>query len=352
MHRNVERILVITKYRFIGDTLTAVPTLRAVKEQWPDAKVTLLSGARACELLQNCPYIDHYVEFDPYRLCDKGLTQYIKMLSTLRKERFDLALVLNRSFHSALTAALGGVRRRFSWRGFEHRDGLLTGGCDYDPNRAEVECFLDIFRTAGGEGPHSRRLELWITDDELLQASKVLPAGDFLIGVQPGATHAYKQWPVSAFGELCKQLNQFDSKVKFVLIGGPEEKGSSEEFLRLSRPDVVERTTNLVGCLPLRMTLAAVSQMNAFVGNDTAIRHAAVAMDIPSIGLFGPTSCSKWGNSAPPRHIAVPSTTGEMDGICVETVLNSFVEIFPGLKEFGFPIKSPTSQLPYIGAKT
>ncbi len=51
----MQRILVATKFRFIGDTLLAVPVIRAVRARWPDAHIVLLTGYNARALLQNNP---------------------------------------------------------------------------------------------------------------------------------------------------------------------------------------------------------------------------------------------------------------------------------------------------------
>jgi heptosyltransferase II len=323
MQGQLNRILVVTKYRFIGDTLTAIPTIRAVKEQWPNASVSLLSGARACELLQNCPYIDQFIEFDPYRTSDQGLGRYVSLLNKLRQEKFDLALVLNRSFHSALTAALGGAKKRVGWSGFEGRDFLLTERCAYDKVKPEIDCFLDVYRAASWAEPANRQMEVWLHDRELAESSNLLPREGHLAGFQPGATHDYKQWPRHYFSRLAEEMMDRNPNQRFILIGGPEEKHIADGFLERAPKRVVDRTTNFVGKLSLRMTLAVVSQLDLFVGNDTAIRHAAVAFDTPSIGIFGPTSYVKWGNSNPPRHVVVTASTGKMVDVSVEDVLSA-----------------------------
>ena len=57
----IQRILIATKFRFIGDTLLAIPIFRAARAQWPDAHIALLTGKNARVLLQNNPYLDEIV---------------------------------------------------------------------------------------------------------------------------------------------------------------------------------------------------------------------------------------------------------------------------------------------------
>jgi heptosyltransferase-2 len=349
MRREIKRILVITKYRFIGDTMVAVPTLRALKERWPNSDVALLSGARACELLQNCPYVDGFFEFDPYRKSDKGIGQYLKLIFQLKSQHFDLVLVLNRSFHSALTAALCGARVRAGWSGFECRDFMLTHKCQYGKERQESECFLDVFRSAGGEYDRCPDLQFWLSDAEIEDGARILPEGKFLIGIQPGATHQYKQWPIEYFVELCGNLCDSNDLVQPILIGGPDEVTIAAQFMSSASPELAERTMNLVGKLTLRTTLSVVSQLNAFIGNDTAIRHAAVAANTPSIGLFGPTSRTKWGNDCPPRHVVLHADSGRMEDLGVDTVLAAASK-WPSTVALPIGVRNQTSVKYYEGS--
>jgi ADP-heptose:LPS heptosyltransferase len=229
--------------------------------------------------------------------------------------------VLNRSFHSVLTATLGGAKKRIGWSGFEGRDFMLSVACKYDHDKPEIECFLDVFRAAAGEIECNPNLELWLDQQEVAEAAEHLPQGDFLLGIQPGATHEYKQWPRASFVSMCERIVEHNDRVRIVLIGGGDEEAIAQSFLAEASPKLAERVTNLVGRLSLRTTLGVVSQLHGFIGNDTAIRHAAVALNVPSIGLFGPTNKSKWGNANAPRHIVVSSTTGKMEDISVDLVL-------------------------------
>jgi heptosyltransferase-2 len=321
MARAVKRILVTTKYRFIGDTVLSVPLVRAAARQWPDARITFLTGGLACELLRHCPYIDETVEFDPYRKADQGLRPYLRLVSELRLRRFDLALILNRSFHGAFTAMLSGVKRRASWSGFQGRDFLLQDLCPYDPNRPEIECYLDVLRAVSPDAAIDNSLELWVTDEERADVPPAIRDTEIVIGLQPGSRHAEKCWPPQRYAALAEDLIREDPARRIVLLGGPEERESAQRLMDACEPGVRGHIINLTGELSLRGTLATLTYLSLFVGNDTAIRHAAVALNIPSIALFGPTSAKKWGNAMPPSHQVIVSCSGHLADIALEDVL-------------------------------
>ncbi|MGL1297071.1 glycosyltransferase family 9 protein, partial [Vibrio parahaemolyticus] len=70
----------------------------------------------------------------------------------LRAGRFDVALVVNRSFRSALTARLADIRVRCG-HSVERRGMLLTHPVRYDWKKNEAECYLDLGRALGLDMP-------------------------------------------------------------------------------------------------------------------------------------------------------------------------------------------------------
>lgn len=322
--RKIRRILILTKFRFIGDTLLAIPLFRAVRAQWPQAHITLLTGIPARILLQNNPYLDEIIEYDPH-VRDRGLRVYLALLRRLRRGRFDVSLTLNRSFHSALTPWLAGAPVRAGSRA-EGRSFLFTHRLDYDLNRSEVECYFDVLRTVAPDASTDPALELWLNDDERRQAAQRL--GDALsadaercrlVGIQPGASNMSKQWDTARFADVGDALLAAHPDVRLVLLGGKEEQKTAAAMRARMAPESARRTADFVGQLDLRGSLAMVSQLALHVGNDTAIRHAAVALGVPSIALFGPTNPHKWGAyGAPHRDLVSPD--GTMAGIEVSDV--------------------------------
>jgi heptosyltransferase-2 len=318
----IQRILIATKFRFIGDTLLAIPIFRAARLQWPEAHIALLTGKNAGVLLQNNPYLDEIIEFDPYKL-DKGWQPYVNLVRRLRAGRFDLCLALNRSFHSALTPWLGGIRLRAGFRS-EGRGPLLNCRVDYDREKSEIACYFDVLHAAAPEAPVNPALELWISPEENAEAQARLRekwgrtiSRSSLVGIQPGASQPKKRWSAAGFAAVADALVRQDPQVWIALIGGPDEADVAEEMLAHCGPETRARTASFAGVCDLRGSLA--SQLGLFVGNDTAIMHSAVALGVPTVALFGPTNPRKWGNYGP-CHRVLESPDGSMASLPVEDV--------------------------------
>jgi len=313
----VRRILIATKFRFIGDTLLATPIFRAARAQWPDAHIALLTGKNARVLLQNNPYLDEIIEFDPYK-SDKGWGAYFRLARRIRGGRFDLCLALNRSFHSALAPRLGGVRLRAGFRS-EGRGPLLNCPVDYDRDKSEVACYFDVLHAVAPYAPVNPALELWVSPEETDAARHRLEAAwggervsrARLVGIQPGASQARKRWGAAGFARVADALVANNPDLRLALIGGPDERDATDEMLALCAPETRARAVSFAGACDLRGSLGLVSHLGLFLGNDTAIMHSAVALGVPTVALFGPTNPRKWGNYGP-HHRVLESPDGTM----------------------------------------
>ena len=320
----MQRILILTKFRFIGDTLLAVPVFRAARAQWPQAHITLLTGRSARVLLQNNPYLDKIIEFDP-RGRNRGLREFLRLVAMLRREHFDLCLVLNRSFHSALIPALAGVPVRAGFRS-EGRTGLLNRRVEYDSAKSEIDCYCDVLRAVAPHAVTSPMLELWLTETERRDAAARLREAwgqdislALLVGIQPGASLPEKRWDAARFAGVADALARDDPQTRFVLIGGPDERDAAEAMLAALAPETRARTADFAGRADLRGSLALVSHLGLFIGNDTAILHAANALGVPTVALFGPTNPRKWGAQGA-GHRILEAEGGALDSISVRAV--------------------------------
>lgn len=328
---HIQRILIATKFRFIGDTLLAIPIFRAARMQWPEAHIALLTGKNARVLLQNNPYLDEIIEFDPYRSgvgwgADADLVRrHILLVQQLRAGRFDLCLALNRSFHSAMTPWLSGVRIRAGFRS-EGRGPLLNCRVDYDREKSEVACYFDVLRAVAPDAPVNPALELWVSLDETERARELLRktwgmevVRAALVGVQPGASQEGKRWSAACFAKVADALIRRDPALRIALIGGPDEQDAAEEMLAHCTAETQARTVSFAGVCDLRGSLALLAQLGLFIGNDTAIMHSAVALGVRTVALFGPTNPRKWGNYGP-CHRVLESPDGTMASLDAEDV--------------------------------
>ena len=91
---SIRKILIIN-FGGIGDTLLSMPALKALRDFYPQAKITMLGVKRVCELAKNLTYIDEIFIFElnyKSRFFLSRILKDLKTLLVLRIKKFDLAI--------------------------------------------------------------------------------------------------------------------------------------------------------------------------------------------------------------------------------------------------------------------
>ena len=329
----VRSVLLLTKHRFMGDAIVAVPLLRAARRAYPDARITLLTGDNAATVLENCPYPDQILAHDrkaaartPAGSAHLSALLLRQMADLFWHDRPDLCLVADRSFRAAVAAVMAGGRIRAGFDS-EGRKCLLTDPIVYDLERHEADCCLDILRAvrpeAPGEALYDPRPELWLTDAERERGREILRAagahfdGGPLVGIQPGASHNYKQWRPEGFASVAQSVAE-TTGATIVLLGAGASEADAAHRMCVALPPTVP-VLDLTNQTKLRETMGVLTHLSLFVGNDTGVNHIAAAVGTPTVGLFGPTPAHKWGNRGPCDRVLV-APNGVMELLAVEEV--------------------------------
>jgi heptosyltransferase-2 len=349
-----ERIVIVTKFRFMGDTIVATPFLGQLRRCFPDADITLLTSPSVVTALAHCPHVDRMQALD---MRVGRLRHSQELLEALWKGRYQAVFLLNRSLHCALMCALAGIPVRIGYVN-EFRRPFLTVPIPYSFDRNEVDCHLDMLR-AIGQPAEDALPDLWITEAERQRALDILQergwpgAGRLLIGVQPGANDPpIREWGAERYARVADALAE-ETGGSVVLMGGGAERQTAERTARaMHRPAI-----NLTGALELREALALIGLCDLWLGNDTGLLHAAVAQRVASVGLFGPNKVVRWGYDAP-RHrslVVFPEEPARddatvrrcLDAIPEETVLATARAVLRQPKgEFGEALYAPRTPAP------
>lgn len=155
----------------IGDTVMATPAFRALRQGFPNAKLTLVIKPGVWPTLEGTTWFDEIIRFDPHSLDREERT--IRVVRRLRRERFDVAVLFPNSIRSAWIAWLAGIPRRVGF--VRHGRGwLLSEGLHYPRDAMGrrlptpiVESYLKLARQLGCR-VDSVRTELATTcDDEV-----------------------------------------------------------------------------------------------------------------------------------------------------------------------------------------
>jgi heptosyltransferase-3 len=287
------RNILVIKLRYIGDVLLATPALRALRERFPGARLTMAVNRGTEDILKRNPTLNGVLIVDR-----DGFGCQTRFLRELRRRRFDTVIDLTDGDRSAIMTRVTGARLRIGFNE-EHRwRGLLyTHLVRADRVMHRVERDMEAVRPLGIEAKAGNP-ELHVSSEDEEAAAQLLEelgigrsslAGPMVM-LQPGARYWFKAWPPERFAELADRLTETCGCR--VLVGGDANDKPVAEAIRArarSAPTVLAGRTTL-------LQLAALLKRSAlFVGNDNGPMHMAAALGVPVIGLFGPSDPAVWG---------------------------------------------------------
>lgn len=276
---------------WVGDAVMTVPALRAIRDRFPRAHITLLAKPWVAPVFDYCPYIDHVMIYEASGR-HKGLRGIFRLSRDLREKRFDLAILFQNAFEAALLSFLAGIPNRLGYK-TDGRHLMLTHGVYVSAERKQVhqvDYYLGILDGLGA-GDYDRHLSLTLQDAErdrakaLLRQYGVAPGG-IVIGINPGAAFGTaKRWFPERYAQLGHRLKALDDRIHLVVFGGPGETALGDQIC--SR--VGDRCINLAGKTNLRQAMALIDQCRLFITNDSGLMHIAAAFNVRQIAIFGST---------------------------------------------------------------
>ena len=282
-----KRILVI-KIGAIGDVILAIPSLRAIRNNFPDAYISVIVGSSSRHVLKKCPYIDDVIFYDR-KGHEKGIKGLLKMGAIVRRKAFEVSLDFQNNRASHIIAWLGGVPRRFGYNnkkfGFLINNRLKYLKIGVGP----VEEQFRILKRAGiNTIGASKRLETWPSKEDFSYVDSFLKnewvrANQVLVGVNIGSSWKTKRWPLKCFSRLSDMLAAKDIRV--IITGSEEEQRLADDFVKITRSKVI----NATGKTTVTELAALIKRCKVFVTGDSAPMHIASSMGTNFIALFGPT---------------------------------------------------------------
>lgn len=122
-----------------------------------------------------------------------------------------------------------------------------------------------------------------------LQISKNIKVQRFIFGVV--ATRATKMWPLENYTALAqKMIRAFPGcKIAIPLSSSPVDQRIKDRLLSQNIPSEVEIIN-----LPLQDLPEYFAASSGYIGNDTGLKHLAVAVGLPTWTFFGPEPPLEW----------------------------------------------------------
>jgi heptosyltransferase-2 len=286
--------ILVRATNWVGDAVMCIPALRAIRDRWPQAEITILARPWVADLYRGQGYADHIFVYEN-RGTHKGFWGRERLARSLRREKFDIAMLFQNAFDAAWIAWRAGIRQRIGYARYG-RSALLTQAIPV-PGKGEAPdhemyYYLELLRRAGWieRLPRIEEISIAVGEEERTRAlERLLAAGArrdaIRIAFAAGAAYgSAKCWEPDRYAALADRLiAAFDADV--ILFGAAQENEMAARILSAMR----QRACNMVGATKIGELPALLSSCRLFIGNDSGAMHVAGAVGVPVIAIFGPT---------------------------------------------------------------
>ena len=256
-----------------------------LKHQNQDTIIDVLAPAWSAPILARMPEVNRIVEVD----LKHGKLQFTERLQVGRslRQQYDQAIILPRSFKSALIPYIAKIPKRTAYRG-EMRYGIVNDIRELDTNITykAVEKFVNLAatQTKAIKAPiiHHPKLKIDLKKRQQIAKKLNLNESSPAVGLMPGAEFGpSKRWPDQYFAELVKKFTKDGFKV--YIFGSIKDYEIGEKIAHASDGGAL----NLCGKTTLEEVVDLISLVEVAITNDSGLMHIAAAVDRPIVAIYG-----------------------------------------------------------------
>jgi heptosyltransferase II len=273
--------VLVVRFSAIGDILLITPLLRAIRTQYPGARIAVLTKEQYVPLLSHNPHLSEVLSVAP----GEGIRA---IAERIRSVRYTHLLDLHGNLRSqALRRLAPGPWRSYAKRWLE-RATLIT--VKRDIYRGEIPIAERYFEAAQelDVQPDGQPPDFFIGEEADAHAADRLSTLGLgqdrpIVAMAPGAAHATKRWPVEYWVDLVRRITPTGADV--ALLGGPDDTELARRISDLAGASV----GSVAGILGLQETGAVIRRAEVLISGDTGVMHMATGVGTPVVALFGPT---------------------------------------------------------------
>jgi heptosyltransferase III len=268
--QKITKILFVTLSN-IGDAILTTPTLEALHQLFPNAKIDIICDQRSAIIFKYCPYLGELI----YKEKQAGWRGWLKLAMRLRQQQYDIAVDLRTDGLLYVVKANIKVLKR------SNRKTIAMHSVQ--KHYAALKPMDDV---------PIPDVTIWLPQQEVATNS-VKQQRILAIGI--GANFNGKIWPAASFARFANAVKDHFEMV--FIFGDKKDALLVDAFIE----QCTLPTENYCGKLSLLETAAYLENACFFIGNDSGLGHIASALTIPTFTVFGigqPHRYVPWGKSA------------------------------------------------------
>ncbi|XLS29288.1 glycosyltransferase family 9 protein [Flavobacteriaceae bacterium M23B6Z8] len=278
--------LIVIRLSAMGDVAMTVPVLLALREQYPDIKITVLSRGFFKPLFEAIPNIEFF-EAD-VKLKHKGISGLFKLAKEIVKLKPTAIADLHNVLRSNVLKVFFKLQRLPVVqidKGRRDKKALTRlKNKKFQQLQSTHQRYTRVFETLGYpiqlKSSHvlsKRSLTSFVNDH--------IGAGNQKwIGIAPFAAFKGKMYPLDLMEEVIAKLDE-TKQFKLILLGG----GKNEISILNNLESKYDAAVNMAGKISFSEELALISNLDVMLAMDSGNAHLAANYGVPTITLWGVT---------------------------------------------------------------
>lgn len=305
----------------IGDQILFFPTLKTLKEKYPQAVIDVIVEPRSKNAYRVCQHVKEVLLFD-YK--DRnGLADYLNLLGTIRDREYELALSLGRSWAVGFLLWLNGIPTRVGYK--SPQSWFISNPVELNINQYAGYMYHDLVKGLDINTP-CPEVSINVPKEDINWAESqqqrldiknsgyiLIHGGSSTLAKTKGLDKIY---PVPKWQRVVEDIQRKQPNLPIVLLNGPDDQEWTSEMLRLcnnlkviSPPDIGKLSAFIAGA-------------NLMLCTDSAPMHLSVAVGTYTIALFGPTQAEKLLPPNQTKFIGIQSLSDKIADIPTEKILD------------------------------
>ena len=292
--------ILLLQLKRIGDLILTTPAIAALRENHPDAHITLAVSNECADLLPAISNVDRVL------IARRNLRD-VAMVSSVAGKRFDYCIDFTRNDRSAFLTLLSGARRRVA--SYRVREQSKTRARVYtDLVGVRVRDMHTIDYNLALLGPLGARLvstvpyldlpEVAFENAEALRRTRKISRPYVIL--HPGSAREEKLWEPARWAEVIEYFGR-NNGIDLVLTSGPSH--DEQAHIAAIKSKTQQQIIDLSAKTDLLTLAALIGQARLLVTVDSAPVHLAAATRTPQVILFGPTNPFHWRPTDSPALI-------------------------------------------------
>jgi ADP-heptose:LPS heptosyltransferase len=271
----------------MGDVAITVPVIRALVQQHPNVKITMVSRPFFQPFFDGIPNV-YFFAVDVKKR-HKGFFGLMKLYFDLKKLNVDAVADLHNVLRSQVVRslfALSGKKVAFTNKGRAEKKALTRSKNKiFQSVKSMVDRHVDTFNKLG--------FTIDLSNPKFPQTAKssteiIMFTGEKLqvkwIGIAPFAQYESKVYPMDLMQKVIGDL-AYKSNIKIFLFGGGKKEIEILNSLAKGKANVL----NVAGKLKLQQELQLISNLDVMLSMDSGNAHIAAMLGVKVITLWGAT---------------------------------------------------------------